>query len=204
MTEAKPTSRPTGASQLLLDLGPIVTFVLAYNVLLRLPATKDNAVFIATGVFIAVTLAAIAYSKLKFGRVAPVLIVTGVLVTAFGGLAIALRDPNFVEMKPTAMNWFFAVAIAGSVPLKRNLWKLFFGHAFNLPDRIWTVLALRWAGLFLCLGVLNEILRYILSPSDWINWHFPILWVPTLVFAFANTPLVMKHHVEPEAETEAP
>src|SRR5690606_37531864 len=80
-----PRARP-GPNQLLIDLGPVAIFVVAYNVLQRIEATKADAVYIATAIFIVATLAAVAWCKVKIGRIPPVLIVTGVLVTAFGGL----------------------------------------------------------------------------------------------------------------------
>ncbi len=45
--------RQGGANQLLIDLGPIVTYVIAFNILQRIEAVKENAVYIATGIFIA-------------------------------------------------------------------------------------------------------------------------------------------------------
>src|SRR5512134_1294490 len=100
-----------GANQLLIDLGPIAVFVVAFNVLQRLESTKDNAVYIATAIFIASTLAAIGYCKLRQGRIPPVLIVTGVLVTCFGGLTLLLHDENYIKIKPTFVYFFYAAAI---------------------------------------------------------------------------------------------
>jgi intracellular septation protein len=190
-----------GANQLLIDLGPTVLFVAAYNILLRMPAMRDNAVYIATTLFIVATLAAIGWSWLRLKRIPPVLIVTGVIVTAFGGLTIILHDATFVKLKPTIANLFYAVAITGSVIFRQNVWKLLFGHIFSLPDRIWNMLALRWAAFFFAMAIVNEVMRNTMSTTDWVTWHFPILYVPTLLFAIANTPLVMKHQ-PPEPETE--
>jgi intracellular septation protein len=185
---------PSRPHPLLIDLGPIVVFVLAYNILERIAATKANAVYIATGIFIAVTLAAIVYSKLRFGRIPPVLLVTGIFVTAFGGLAIWLQDPSFIERKPTFVYCFYASVILVSVAIGQNVWRLLFGHLYVLPDRIWKVLALRWAGFFVFMAVLNEILRARLDFDGWLNsrpWvAFPLIFA----FALANAPLVMKHH----------
>lgn len=206
MTQENPSSpRKTatqGAGQLLTDLGPTILFVVSYNVLQRMESTADNAVYIATSLFIAATLAAIGYAQWKTGHVPPVLIVTGVIVTAFGGLTIALQDENFVKLKPTVANFFYATALTISVLMKQNVWKLLFRHIFDLPDRIWDVTALRWAAFFFCMGIVNEIMRNTMTTSDWVTWHFPILYIPTLLFAAANTPLLLKHlREEPKDET---
>ncbi len=197
LATAKPKT-PEGPNQLLIDLGPIVVFVVAFNVLQRIEATKANAVYIATAIFIAATLAAIAYCKVKQGRIPPVLIVTGILVVGFGGLTLALRDQTFIQIKPTFTYLFYVAAILFSLAIRQNVWKLLFGHAFNLPDRIWTILALRWSGFFLFQAGLNEVIRQTQSFDFWLNSRPFIVFPLVLAFAAMNTPIVLKHHREPD------
>jgi intracellular septation protein len=187
-----------GTNQLLIDLGPIALFVLVFNVLQRMPAYKDEAVYIATGVFMVAVIATMIYCQVTRGRIPPVLIVTGVLVTIFGGLTIALHDPSIIQIKVTVINAFYAAAILGSLLLKLNVWKLLFGHAFNLPDRIWNVLALRWAGFFAFMAALNEFIRNTQSFEFWTNSRLWLVFPLVMLFAVLNTPLVMKHHIDDE------
>jgi intracellular septation protein len=198
----KPRTGEPGASQLMIDLGPIAVFVVAFNLLQRFEATKENAVYIATAIFIASTLAAIAYCKLKRGRIPPVLIVTGVLVTCFGGLTLILHDENYIKIKPTFVYLFYASAITVSVVIKQNVWKLLFGHIFTLPDRIWMVLALRWAAFFLFQAGLNEFIRLTQTTEFWVNSRLFIVTPLVVLFAIANTPLVLKHNRDPEDAPE--
>lgn len=194
------------ANQLLIDLGPIAVFVVAFNVLQRIPATEANAVYIATSIFVVSTLAAAGYCWWKLGRVPPVLLVTGVLVTAFGGLTLILHDEYFIKIKPTFVYAFYAVAILISVLIKQNVWRLLFRHVFTLPDRIWDVLALRWAGWFAMLAVLNEIVRRSMSTEWWVNSRILIFTPLVLLFALANAPLVLKHQApeEPKEPEKSP
>jgi len=199
MNDPTPPRQPhTQPGQWIIDLGPVLLFVLSFVVLQRLPAFKDNAVYIATGVFVVAIIAAMIYSQITRGRIPPVLIVTGVVITAFGILTIALHDETFIKVKNTIENGFFAVAIAGSLLMGQNALRLVFGHAFNMSDRAWTIYAWRWAGLFATLAVVNEIMRNTLTTAGWITWHFPVLFGLTLVFIVANLPFIMKHHVEDE------
>jgi intracellular septation protein len=197
-----PRKQEPGLNQLMIDLGPIAVFVVSFNLLQRYEPTKENAVYIATGVFIAATLAAIGWCKLKRGRIPPVLIVTGVLVTCFGGLTLLLHDENFIKIKPTFVYLFYASAITVSVIIKQNVWKLLFGHVFNLPDRIWTVLALRWAAFFLFQAGLNEFIRLTQTTEFWVNSRLFIVTPLVVLFALANTPLVLKHNRDPEEAPE--
>lgn len=193
----------SGASQLLVDLGPIAVFVISYNVLLKFPDTKDSAVFIATGLFIVSTLAAIAWCKWKRGMIPPVLIVVGVLVVVFGGLTIVLHDDNYIKIKPTVLYLFYVVAIVGSLLMGQNLWRLFFQHTFNLPERIWTILAWRWAGFFLFMALVNEYMRLTLTTTDYINYRPFVIYPLFLLFGGLNTPLVLKHHIDDEEDGAA-
>jgi intracellular septation protein len=204
MTEASPPAakagRPAGARQLFIDLGPVLIYVAAFNILKRFEATEESAVFIATGVFIAAVLAAIAYCKFQYNRIPPVLLVSGAIVVGFGGLTIALRDPTFIQLKPTAANLFFAVSILVSLAIRQNVWRLLFGHLYNLPSRIWDVLAMRWAGYFGFQAGLNELIRNTQSLDFWINSRPIMVFVPFVIFAVLITPLVLKHHVDEPAD----
>jgi intracellular septation protein len=204
MTETSAKNQvQSGAGQLLMDLGPILVFILAFNILQRFEATKDNAVFIATGLFIAATLAAIAWAKIKHGRIPPVLIVTGFVVVVFGGLTIVLREPSLVQIKVTVTNLFYVAAILGSMLFGHNIWRLLFGHAFTLPVRIWNILALRWAGFFAFMAVLNEVLRHFYNYENgnfevWLNTRPLVVFPLFFLFAAINTPLVLKHSPAPD------
>lgn len=204
MSENKPKTIRSGANSLLSDLGPIAVFVVAFNILQRIEATKENAVYIATGLFMAATLGAIAYHKSKSGRIPPVLIVTGVLVLVFGGLTVLLRDQTFIQIKPTIVNLFYVAAIVGSLAIRQNVWKLLFGHAFDLPDRIWNTLALRWAGFFVFMAGLNEYIRLNHTFEFWLNTRPLVVFPLVLLFAAINTPLVLKHQREQQDTASAP
>jgi len=204
LATAKPKNKAGGANQLLIDLGPIIVFVVSFNVLQRIEATKENAVYIATAIFIAAVLAAIAYCKVRTGKIPPVLIVTGVIVVAFGGLTLALRDQTFIQVKPTFTYGFYVVAILFSLAIRQNVWKLLFGHAFNLPDKIWTILALRWCAFFVFQAVLNEVIRTTQDFDFWLNSRPFIVFPLTIAFAALNTPIVLKHHREEPDEASEP
>lgn len=191
-----------GGGQLLVDLGPVILFVLTYNVLNR--TRPDDAIFIATGVFIAATLAAIAFAWFRTRKVPPVLIVTGVLVTAFGGLSIALRDENFMKLKPTVVYLFYAAAIFGSMLIGQNIWKLLFRHAFSVPDKVWNILAIRWGLFFVFMAGLNEFIRHTQSTDFWVNSRFFLVFPLILGFALLNAPLMMKHMKDPAGDEQPP
>ena len=189
MTSQARTAR--AGAQLLVDLGPILVFVLSFNILQRM--RPDDAIYWATGLFIIATLMAIAYSWLRTRFVPPVLIVTGVLVTAFGGLTIALHDEEFVKIKPTFVYLFYAAAIFISLLIRQNVWKLLLKHAFTFPDRIWNILAARWGAFFLFMAGVNEAIRLTQTTEFWVNSRLFIVYPLIFAFMLLNLPLTMKH-----------
>ena len=186
---AKETAR--GAGQILFDLGPIIIFVAAFNLWNRVDPA--NAIYAATAIFMTTTAALISYAFVRMRKVPPVLLISGVLVLAFGGLTLLLRDETFVKLKPTIVYLFYAVAIFATLAARRNIWKLLFGHAFVLPDRVWKILAIRWGLFFIAMAGLNEIIR-LTQPTDvWVNSRLFVGFPLVGLFMLLNLPITLKN-----------
>jgi intracellular septation protein len=194
-----------GAGNLWTDLGPVLAFVVSYNVVRRFPEgggllSKENAIYWATGIFMAAIAAVIGWSLMKGKRLPPMLIITGVVVFVFGGLTLYLQDPKFAYYKPTIINLLFASAIVGSLAIGRNLWKTAFEHAFTLPDHAWKVFALRWAAFYVFLAGMNEVIWRNFSEDFWSNSKVFLLIPISIGFMLLNLPYLMKHQItEPDA-----
>ncbi len=204
-----------GALKLLVDIGPVIVFVAGYNIAKAIAG--DDAVFWATGIYMVAAVAAVIVAKATQDRLPPMLIITTVIVLLFGALSLVFRlagseyADDFAYVKPTIINGLFATAILGGFVVGRNVWKLFFGAVFTLPERIWNILALRWAGWFVFLGVLNLVLAYPPEDAFWLRWtgldaetfwaNFKVLGVLPLTFVFAliNLPITLKHAGSAEA-----
>lgn len=195
------------AGNLWTDLGPVGAWFIAYNLVRRFPEnngllSKENAIYWATGVFMAATFAVIAWTVSKGRRLPPMLIITGVVVFVFGGLTLYLQDPRFAYYKPTIINLLFAAAILGSLAIGRNIWKTAFEHAFHLPDHAWKVFALRWAAYYVVMAGVNEFMWRNFSEDVWSNSKI-FLTIPLFfIFMMLNVPYLMKHQLpEPGAES---
>ncbi|XBQ16903.1 MAG: septation protein IspZ [Oceanicaulis sp.] len=206
-------------SKLLVDVGPAAVFMISYNVAKAM--VGDAAIYWATGLFMAATALAVAWSILVQKRFPPMLMVTFVIVTAFGAMTIYLQDPIFVYIKPTIINVLFGITILVCFAFGFNVWRYLFGTIFEMPERIWFILAVRWALFFLLLALVNEVLwRHItdsvvtadqrwfdwleLSEQFWVNFRFFGVYPLFFVFVLANLPITMKYASEPgEPEKDA-
>jgi intracellular septation protein len=203
---------PAGAGNIWTDIGPVLAFVIVYNVVQGMPAnngplSKENAIYWGTGVFMIGVAAAIGWTLSKGRRLPPMLMITGVVVLVFGGLTLYLQDATFAKIKPTIINALFCVTILGSLAIGRNIWKTAFEHAFTLRDNIWKIFALRWAGFYAVLAVLNEIIWRNFSEQFWANSKLFLTIPLAIAFMALNLPFLMKHNIEekaPEAEAEKP
>jgi len=199
-------------SKLLVDVGPAAVFMISYNVAKQF--VDDTAIYWSTGLFMAATALAVIWAMAVQKRFPPMLIVTFIIVTAFGAMTIYLQDPIFVYIKPTIINLLFAFTILICFALGFNVWKYLFGSIFAMPERVWFMLGVRWALFFAVLALINEVLwRHItdsvvtpgarwfewleLTEGFWVNFRFFGVYPLFFVFVLANLPLTMKYATEP-------
>jgi len=199
-------------AKLLVDVGPVAVFMLSYN--LGKGIWGDAAIYWATGLFMAATIAALIYARISQNRFPPMLLVTAIIVGFFGAMTIYLQDPIFIYIKPTIINLLFAFAILGCFAFGYNVWKTLFGSIFEMPERAWIILGIRWALFFMLLAFLNELVwRHItdtivpesarwfpgleLTEQFWVNFRFFGVYPLFFVFVLANLPITMKYAREP-------
>ena len=61
---------------------------------------------------------------------------TAVVVALLGGITLALRNPLFIQWKPTIVNWLFAAAFLGGQLIgDKTLVERVMGHAVQLDGR---------------------------------------------------------------------
>lgn len=186
------TQKPKSSGQnLWIDLGPVAVFVIAYQYLRR--TGHDGAIFSAAAVFMVVALLALAYSRIKHGKFSSMLLLSTVIIVISVGLAFFFDNPVFIYMKPTVINALFGLAVIGGVFFKKNVIKLMMGGAFEMPDKAWNVMAIRWGIFFFALAAINEIVWRGFSEDFWVNFKLFGFFPLTLLFAVSQAPFMMKH-----------
>ena len=174
--------------KLLIDLGPLLAFFIAYG---------RAGIYWATGVLMLATIAALVASWRLLGRITAVPLVTAILVVVFGGLTFYLDDPSFIKLKPTIINVLFAGLLLAGLATGRPLLKLLLGDAFRLTEEGWRRLSVRWAFFFLALAILNEIVWRNFAESTWVNFKVFGIVPLTIVFAMAQIGLIKRYEAKP-------
>ncbi len=198
---ATPSAGSVGqGARLLVDIGPTAVFFVIYNIAFR--SRPEDAIYIASAPYIAVTLAALVYALTKQKRFPWLLVITAALVTLFAGATIIFRDPRYLYIKPTVINLLYAAAIFGSLAVRQNIVKLLLGSALSLPDPVWRNFAIRCGLWFIFLAILNEVIWRSFSEPFWVSFKLLGLVPLTFVFMIANMAVLMKHMRDPDAPTQ--
>jgi intracellular septation protein len=177
----KPRLNPT--LKLALDLGPLVVFFLVNS--------RWN-IYAGTAAFMAAIAVSLAVSYALTRHLPVMAIVSGVVVTVFGGLTLALHDETFIKLKPTIIYVLFGSILVGGLIFRKPLLAMVFDSVFDLDEEGWRKLTLRWALFFFALAVVNEIVWRTQSTDFWFGFKaFTI--VLTLVFGALQYPLLMRH-----------
>ena len=178
-------AKNTGNLGLLLDYGPLIAFFAGF---------KIWGVFVGTGVFMAAMIVAVIVSKLKLGRISPLLGLSAILIVGFGALTIWFHDPRFIQLKPTIIYAGLGALLLGGVMFGRPLLKYVLEAGFEgLGARAWMVLSRNWGLFFIAMAVLNEILVRQLSFDTWLAVKVWALVPLSIVFGIAHVPYMMKN-----------
>lgn len=206
MAEPVTKAKKSGWVNIVVDYGPILLFFLVY----RHFAPKDHAslqevtaVIWGTVAFMVGAVIALVISLVKLRKVSPMLLLSTVLIVFFGGLTVLLRDPIFIQLKPTAIYLLFGAALLGGWYKGKALLKTLLEAAFEgLDDDGWMLLSRNWGWFFLFLAALNEGFRHFLSFSGWLQAKLYVFLPLSFLFTFAHMPMLLRHGLAQEAEAD--
>ncbi|PUA19078.1 septation protein A [Glaciimonas sp. PCH181] len=140
-------------------------------------------IILATAVAILATLLQIGYLLTRRKKVDPMLWVSLVIITVFGGATIYFHNDTFIKWKPTVLYWCFASALLISqLVMGKNLIRTMMEKQMALPEPIWAKVGLAWSAFFVFMGVLNLYVAFNFPTNTWVN--FKLFGGMGLMFAF--------------------
>lgn len=201
MTEpSKP--KPNPGWSLAVDYGPLIVFFIVYKFYGSGsgPVAQIEAIMASTGAFMVATVIALIVSRVRLGKVSPMLWLSSILIVGFGGLTIWMHDPSFIQIKPTIIYILLGGLLAGGLAFGKPLLKYVLEAGYDgLTDRGWFILSRNWALFFFAMAGVNEALRWSVDFDTWLTvkvWLLPLL---SIAFAIANVPFMMKHGLGDES-----
>ncbi len=212
----------------LFDFLPILLFFILYKFYLDLPddlilginawvplmdltpGQSSDAIYLATLTAIVVTLIQVVLAAIIVKKVEKMPLITLVLLLVFGGATLALKDPAFIQWKPTAINWLFALVFLGSHVIgKKPLIQRMMGHAITIEEqRVWVQLNLAWIGFFVVSGIANMIVAPEIDPfglqfseDTWVDFKLFGLMGMTIAFVIAQAFFLARYMPDSDKET---
>jgi len=177
-----------------LELGPVLLFFVVYRLFDIFAATA------AMMVAVVVTLL-VSYTMLKRIPVMP--LVTAVIVLIFGSLTLLLHDRTIIKLKVTVLYLLFSGALFYGLIFDKPLLKIVFDGALHVTKDGWRKLTWRWGFFFLGLALLNEVVWRTQSEDFWVTFKTYGVTPLTILFAIAQTPLILRHDAKGAPEEDA-
>ena len=201
MSQDKTASKSThsGNLSLALDFGPLLVFFLTYKGTGWIwgPGNPITAMSLGTAAFMTAIVIAVIVSKVKLGRVSPMLWLSAMLILFFGGLTIYFHDQRFIQLKPTIIYSFFALMLFGGLMRGKALLKYLLQAAYDgLTEEGWRKLSRNWAFFFVAMALANEVMRHSMSFDAWLAVKVWGVTIVSILFAIANIPMLMRHGFE--------
>ena len=171
----------------LTDFGPLVIFFYYYY-------DSGKNLKVAIPPFILATIIALVVVWLLEKKIPKVPLLSGVLITFFGGLTIYFDDPIFIYVKPTIINIIFALTLFfGKYFTKEPILKKILGKSLPLEDMGWKILNNRWMFFFFGLAILNEFIWRTQSEEFWVNFKVWGMLPITIIFTAFQIGLINRY-----------
>ena len=173
----------------LTDFGPLAVFFFFYY-------NNEKNLAIAIPPLIIATIISLIIVWLFEKKIPPMPLVSGILITFFGGLTIYFNDPVFIYIKPTIINIIFALALFfGKYFTKEPVLKKILGKSLLITDTGWEILNKRWIFFFFGLALLNELIWRTQSEEFWVNFKVWGMFPITLIFTAFQIGLINRYKI---------
>jgi len=183
--------------KMLLDLGPIVVFFIAYTKLkdtvFTYQGTEYSGFIIVTALFVPLLGLTTFILYRMTGKVSVMQILTLVIVVVFGGLSIWFNDERFFKMKPTMIYLLFAGMLGFGLLRGQSYLQLVMEDAMPLQHEGWMILTRRLCLFFAALAVTNEVVWRTMSTDAWVNFKVFGLTAAIFVFFMSQGKLMQKY-----------
>ena len=202
-----PPARKESSLRQLVDFSGLLAFGLAFLVFRLRGLEGDDALVNATWFLVAGSAVGVVVGLVVEKRLALLPLIVGGFALVFGLLTLLTGDGLWVKLKVTILNASLAVALIGGLALGKQPLRALLGTVIPINDRAWRILTFRYGLFFLCVAVVNELVRSEalvgwvaerigrgdVDPADvWVSFR-GVLWIASSVFGLSQIPLIMRN-----------
>jgi len=175
------------STKFLCDYLPIMVFFAYYNL-----SKSPDRIINATICLVTTTLISLFACYLLTKKIPVIALVSGAILTFFGGLTILLKDDTFIKIKPTIINSLFSAILFYGYFKKKIFLSYLLGEKLKISDEAWIILSLRWAIFFAFLATLNEFIWRNFSTDFWVQFKVMGMLPITFLFMMSQLPFIKK------------
>ena len=168
----------------LLELGPLLLFFITY----RRSGMNHGIIMLIMTTTLSVIISYILEKKI------PIIAVIGAtFIAVFGGLAIYFNNRIFFFMKPTFINFIFAMALIYTKFFQKKLILKNIFETVKMSNRGWSRVTDHWIYFFVFLGLLNELIWRTQPESFWVSFKVFGIVPISLAFTALQVYMIKKH-----------
>ena len=175
--------------KLLLEMGPIVLFFIAYmrmkDNVYTISGTEYDGFILVTAGFVLLLIATTGLLWFLTGKLSRMQIATLVMVVLFGGMTVWLNDDRFIKMKPTMIYLLFGGTLGFGLLRGSSYLQYVMEGMMPLQDAGWMILTKRLMIFFFGLAILNELIWRTSSTETWV--YFKTFGLTLAMFGFFMT-----------------
>lgn len=190
--------------KMVLELGPVLAFFLAYVKLkdetFTIWGTDYDGFIVVTAMFIPLMVVTTGILWALTGHLSKMQIMTVILVVVFGGLSVWLNDPSFIKMKPTILYLIFGGILGFGLLRGQSYLRYVMDGAIPLDHEGWMKLTRRLTSLFFGLAVANEIVWRTMSDEAWVNFKTFGLTIAIFAFFLTQNKLFREHGTDKDQD----
>jgi intracellular septation protein len=128
----------------------------------------------------------------------PIIILVFVLVA--GTITLYYQAPDALILSNSVYFLLFSTILYGGLLFQKNILEKIFANTFAITSRGWSILAVRWATLFLIVGLGNEYIRVYYDETVWVEYKLATT-IAMSVFAILQFPLSRKYRLPEYSNT---
>ena len=172
------------------DFGPLLVFFFFYY-------NSDKNLRVAIPPFIIATIIALIVVWIIEKKIPMIPLISGILITFFGGLTIYFNNPVFIFIKPTIINVLFGLTLLfGKYFTNEPVLKKILGKSITLTEEGWRILNKRWIFFFFSIAILNEFVWRTQSEEFWVNFKVWGLLPITFIFTAFQITIITKYKID--------
>ena len=171
----------------LLELGPLIVFLITY---------KLSNILLATTYIMIATVVCITLRYMITKNISLQLLLSGGALLALGSLTLITGNTRYVKMKPTVMYTIFALIVFIGKIFNKFFIKDVFNKDIQLIEEHWKILSNRVVYYFCCLAVSNEIIWRCFSENFWVNFKIFGVGSASMIFAITQLRFITKSQIK--------